>query len=159
VNTNAVLQQTTLVGPANIDYMFPNVAANANGDVVIGFTRTGNVAGQFASSYALVGATSGGVVTFGSELLLKQGTALYHLFGGAGERWGDYSSVSVDPSNPNAFWVVQEWADTPVSGQSRWSTQITQLSIAAVPEPATAGILGIGSLLLLARRGRRRATA
>lgn len=122
--TNAVLQQGT-IADANADFFFPSIAANASGEVVIGFTQSSATAGTgFASAYAVTGTTSSGVTTFGAPMLLKQGVATYHVNDGNGtNRWGDYSATTLDPNNPHAFWTIQEW----VSATDQWSTQITQL--------------------------------
>jgi hypothetical protein len=40
------------------------------------------------------------------------GEAFYfRRFGGASNRWGDYSGISIDPSNDKFFWVFNEFAD------------------------------------------------
>ena len=87
--------------------------------------------------------TVNGVTTFGSPILLQSGVDNYHdldeEFGLAAQsRWGDYSTISVDPSNPAYFWVITMYAagTDPDFGEGIWSTQITglltalQLSIA-----------------------------
>ena len=127
-STNAVIQQGTISDP-NFDYSYPSIAANANGDVVIGFTRAGASADAtgpgFLSAFAVVGHTSGGTTTFGTPLLLKAGVANYHLFGGSGDRWGDYSATGVDPTNSQTFWTTQEWA----GANNVWETQVTELFV------------------------------
>jgi len=40
-------------------------------------------------------------------------------------RWGDYTSTSVDPSDPNRFWTIQMYPD-PLDTDV-WSTEITEL--------------------------------
>ncbi len=53
---------------------------------------------------------------------------IYRTFGGPRNRWGDYSGISVDPSNEKFFWVFNEYAlmrsDTPdaFGGDGRWGT-------------------------------------
>jgi hypothetical protein len=65
-------------------------------------------------------------------------------------RWGDYSSIQVDPTNSNIFWTALE-----VPSGNSWSTQITELIIAdAVPEPGTVGLLMAGALLFAGLRRR-----
>ena len=130
--TNAVVQEGT-IGDADHDYYYPSIAANANGDVVIGYTRSGTT--EYASSYASVGRTSGGVISFDAPLLLNAGVASVHLnqYGFPDpQRWGDYSATTLDPSNPSVFWTIQEFAD----GSSTWATQITQLTVAHNPAVA-----------------------
>ncbi len=151
--TNAVLQEGTISDP-NFDFYFPSIAANANGHVVIGFNRSGIGGTDFIGSFAVVGTTDGlGTTTFGAPVLLKAGQANYHRYGGNGERWGDYSSTEIDPSNPNIFWTFQEFAIS----NSLWGTQITQI---IVPEPGSLilFIFGVVGFAVFAwRRTARRA--
>ena len=155
LTTNTVVAQS-LIGDPNFDYLFPSIAANANGDIVIGVTRTGAAADArgpgFASAFALVGKSTGGTLAFDAPLLLKAGTATY--LGQTGEtspvRWGDYSQTFIDPNNPLSFWTVQEYA----IASSTYGTQITQI---VIPEPATLAVAALSATMLLARRRRRSA--
>jgi hypothetical protein len=141
-----------------LDFIYPSIAVDSLGNAVIGFTATGPNAGQFPSSYAVLGtsagAVPGGTLTFGTPLLLKSGLASYQQLDNLNRnRWGDYSATQFDAST-NSFWTIQEFAGT----GNVWFTQITQLEV--VPEPATIG-LGIASMALmcgLARRRSRRGT-
>ena len=144
--TNAVQEGT--LGNSKFDYFQGSIAANANGDVVIGFTRSGTgsdaLGPGFLSAFAAVGSTTGGVLTFADPILLKAGVANYHLIGGPGERWGDFSATSVDPLDPNSFWTTQEWAGP----NNIWETQVTQILIrsSAVPEPSSIVLGSLGFL-------------
>jgi hypothetical protein len=150
--TDAVLQQGT-IGDPNFDFFYPSIAVNADGDVVLAFDRSGGPAtgadGDI-SAFAVVGTTTDGVLTFGTPLLLEAGLVdNYHL---AGDRWGDYSATTVDPSDPLAFWTVQEIPIAPAaSGQSRWATWITEIEV-SVPEPGTSSLMGLGLLGLAVLR-------
>ena len=46
--------------------------------------------------------------TFGAPTLLKNGSGNYSIVAGGRNRWGDYSAISVDPNNPDAFWIAEE---------------------------------------------------
>lgn len=157
--TNQVIQQGILRNP-DFDYFQPSIAANANGDIVISFTRSGSGAGGNLSDYAAIGHTVGNVTTFGDPFLLKASTVdNYHYVIVDGHivgdgRWGDYTTTQVDPSNPNVFWTFQEYAlDTHV-----WATQITQIN---VPEPGSIvpAAVALAALSLAAWRTRRRPRA
>jgi hypothetical protein len=123
--TNTVLENQTIFDPGSQATSFPSVAVNEFGDVVIGVTRTGSGAGGFASSYAIVGKTVGGITTFNPPMLLKQGVSDYERLVGIRNRWGDYSSTTVDPADPGIFWTSQEF----VSSTDLWSTQVTELMV------------------------------
>ncbi len=142
--TNTLISQGAIGNSSgNFDYFNPSIAANSLGDVVISFTRSGNAstgAAGDAGSYAVAGTTLGAVTTFGSDIALQPGLVNnYHVIGGAGERWGDYSAVSLDPSDDLSFWVANEYA----LSSNRWAVNIAQLQFAAVPEPLTMSLMGI----------------
>jgi len=128
--TNAVVQDI-LISIPNLDVLYPSVAANANGDVVIGFTGTDT--NQFASSMAVVGATAGGVTTFGAPLVLRPGTANYNVTFGGTNRWGDYSNTVIDPIDANRFWTFQEF----VPQQDVWGIQVTEINLNMAAGPIT----------------------
>jgi hypothetical protein len=132
---HALLESGTISDP-NLDLFFPSIAANAAGVVVIGFNGCG--LSTFISSYAMAGQTINGVTTFGNRILLQASATSYHdIYEELGladtSRWGDYSTTSVDPSDPNRFWTIQMYA----SDSEVWSTQITELiTVPVVTQPS-----------------------
>jgi hypothetical protein len=141
--THALLESGTIADP-NLDLFFPSIAANPSGVVVIGYN--GSDISTYVSCFAIIGATVNGVTTFGSPVLLQSGVVSYH---DANEllaqlldepvvdsRWGDYSSMSVDPADPNRFWTIQMYPSGVDSssglGDGIWSTQITEI-LTAIP--------------------------
>jgi hypothetical protein len=125
-----VLLEWGTIADTNLDLFFPSIAANSYGVVVIAFN--GCSINTFISCYAMSGQTINGVTSFGSRLLLQASTLSYHGFdetfeGNETSRWGDYSTTSVDPSDPNRFWTIQMYANPDDLFDSVWSTQITEL--------------------------------
>jgi autotransporter-associated beta strand protein len=116
------LEAETILGEPGFDYYLGTVAANANGTIVVGFTRSGFVSSgspsnQYPSSYALVGNLSGSTISFGSPIQLMAGVQQYTSFQGSGvNRWGDYSATQVDPADPGIFWTIQEYAGAASDG-------------------------------------------
>jgi hypothetical protein len=148
--TNTLVHQGT-IGASGFDFFYPSIAANASGDFVIAFNRSGGMTSGSSgniSALAELCSTVSGVVTCGNTFLLQAGQVNdYHLaqdFGISTERWGDYSTTTTDPSDPFAFWTVQE---IPL-GRDEWGTQITE--IGTVPEPSTLVLAGLGFLGLAA---------
>ncbi len=142
--TNAVIQEG-IISSANFDYFQPAIAANANGDIVMSFTRSGLGAGGNLSDFAIVGKTVGDVTTFGDPFLIMASPVdNYH---DNFSRWGDYTTMQVDPTNPNVFWTFEEYADS----SDTWATLITQIT---VPEPSSIilSAFALAALLLAARR-------
>lgn len=136
--THALMESGTITDP-NLDLFFPSIAANPGGVVVIGYN--GSSISTFISCFAIVGASVNGVTTFGSPILLQAGVASYHdlneilaqIFDDpvTDSRWGDYSSLSVDPDDPNRFWSIQMYPSGVDSSLGVdvgiWSTQITEI--------------------------------
>ena len=170
--SGAVLDQG-VIGDALHDYFYGSIAVNALGQVVIGYNRSGAGAdgnASFLESSFITGAN--GLLINTSEILLKAGlVGDYHCyvhFGtpGCRERWGDYGSVTVDPSD-QSFWAIgeftREYNDAAGghpggTGGSRWSTWIANISFAPngqVPEPETIALLGLGLLGMGVMRKRK----
>jgi hypothetical protein len=124
---DGALLEVGTIADTNLDLFYPSIAANPQGTVVIGCNGCSGSPNKFVSAYAYIGRPASGVTTFGSPILLKSGVVNYH---GDDEglvnpdcRWGDYSTTSLDPADPNRFWTLQMFAaDTNV-----WSTQITEI--------------------------------
>jgi len=148
---------------------------SANGEVVIGYNRSGSGTDGKIAFMGRVFRTDGNghLYQASGELMLKESlTNDYHngsLFGqpAAGrQRWGDYSQVSVDPNDPRKFWLIGEFAreyNLPEfghpggTGGSRWSTWIAGINAAAVPEPATWAMMiaGFGMVGFAMRRSQK----
>lgn len=149
--TDQTVMQGTLSIPG-LDLSYPSISANANGTFVIGFNGSGG--GTNIGGYSVVCSQSQG--TCGNPSLLFTSPANnYDITGSGRNRWGDYSSAIVDPSNPNNFWLFQEYA----SSNSSWGTVITEIS--TVPEPPTLAFFafGLSALGLFGWRRRQKVAA
>jgi hypothetical protein len=105
------------VAPGTHTY-FPSVAVNSKGLVAFGYSASSPT--TFAGSYISVGTSE-------QSFVAKSGLAPYvRVFGGDGNRWGDYSSIAVDPTD-DSFWSFNAFADTRGTVDSsgddgRWGT-------------------------------------
>jgi hypothetical protein len=89
-------------------------------------------AGNFAVGYSVSSSTVHPSIRYAGRLAsdpadeLSQGEAELVAGGGSQtsqyERWGDYSSMSIDPSDDCTFWYTQEYMKT--TSSSGWSTRI-----------------------------------
>lgn len=178
--TNAILDEGS-IGDGVHDFYQGSLAVNSFGQVVIGYNRSGSEAGTgnitFAAQVFSTG-VDGQLTARGIEQILKVSIVDdYHngsLFGqvAAGrQRWGDYSAVSLDPTDERSFWAIGEYAreynnaaggHPGGTGGSRWSTWISHLNVGTtVPEPATWALMigGFGMAGTSLRRQRRRGYA
>lgn len=150
-STGQVATEATYFDP-NFDMTYPSLAINPQGDMVIGFTRSGSGAGGNLGAYAVYAqinmANPGAGITFGRQLELQPGLVNnFHKIGGSGERWGDYSATTLDPTNPTSFWTVQEFA----LGSTSWGTQISQVWVSPVATGVSStvpnGTYGVGQVI------------
>jgi hypothetical protein len=139
-STTRVVAEGT-IGDPGYDFFQPAIAANAAGDVVLVYNRSGPGADGAINAFYSAGTTGpDGSITFGLPKQITNSTVTdYH---NVPDVWGLYSSVSPDPSNPNAFWAVQEIP----TGSSTWGTRITMIT---VPEPSGVAACSIVTCLLL----------
>ncbi len=124
--TNYTLLESGTITNADLDLFFPSIAATHNGVIIIGCN--GCSIHVPVSSYAYAGQTVNGTTSFSGPVLLQAGTIGNYQDGSTESRWGDYSTTSVDPSDPSRFWTIQLLPRT----SSTWATRITEI---LVPPP------------------------
>jgi hypothetical protein len=116
--TTPLVHQQGTYAPADGRYRWmPSLAVNRNGDMAVGYSIS-NASMYPAIGYAgrLVTDTLG---TLGqTEAIMIQGTGSQSS---GYNRWGDYSSMSVDPVDDCTFWYTNEYYET--TGNN-WQTRI-----------------------------------
>jgi hypothetical protein len=124
--TPTVYQQGTY-GPADGKYRWMGSAAmDKNGDIALGFSVTSSA---MFPSIGYTGRLTGdplGTMAQGDNLL-KAGAGSQKSDASCSSshcalRWGDYSSMSIDPSDDCTFWYTNEYL--PSSGNFNWTTWI-----------------------------------
>lgn len=171
-NTSAVpggfigLEQQGNIGgegiAADTTTFFPSVAVNGDGDAKFGFAASAETiyAGAFASGRE-AGDPPG--TTRPAETVHAGEDHYIRTFGGPQNRWGDYSGISLDPSNDDFAWVFNQYADergTAFGGEDgRWGTAWARCGFKECdPDPRTQGYwnrqcLGAG-MITAGRNGR-----
>ncbi len=104
-----------------------SIAQDNQGNLALGFSRSGIGAADFPD--IVWAGRTGGQVAAGT---MNEGEATMHASTGiqsSGNRWGDYSAMSVDPTDDCTFWYTQEWREvinngTGTNNQFKWSTRI-----------------------------------
>jgi hypothetical protein len=115
-----VFQQGTFAPDANFRWM-PSIAQDKQGNIAVGYSVSSSSvqpAIRFASR-----APSDPAGTLSSETNLQTGAGVQS----GHNRWGDYTSMSVDPSDDCTFYYANEWLNT--SGDFIWSTHISSFKL------------------------------
>ncbi|HVB98136.1 MAG TPA: hypothetical protein VNJ12_02240 [Candidatus Dormibacteraeota bacterium] len=133
-----VYQQGTFAPDSDYRWM-PSIAEDHLGDIAMGYSVS---SGTTYPSIRYTGRVpSDPLGTMETESSLFAGTA--SQVGGSNlTRWGDYSGMSVDPSNDCTFWYTNEYL--PYNGAFNWDTQVGSFSIptCAAPPPADFSLTG-----------------
>ena len=114
-----------------LNFYYPSLSVDSDGDVVIGFN--GSSLTQQISSYAVYGTTTSGVTTFTSPSLLKQGTGIY-----AGLSDASPASAAITATIPNTTTPATTFTTTGTGD----SIEITVQLAAAAPQGGSTVILG-----------------
>jgi hypothetical protein len=130
-STNALVAEKIYFN-SSYDYSFASVAANANGDIVMGLNRSGTSTtdGQLGGYlvHGKLDLTNPNVlqrITFDQELPVAPGQTNGFNLGDNPEPWGPYSATVIDPTNPNVFWTSQEYA----TASDTWISHVTQVGV------------------------------
>jgi hypothetical protein len=111
-----VYQQSTLIDP-NVNYWLGSIALDKTGNTALGFSVSSQ--GVFPSVYVAGRApTDPAGAMFGPLVLVNGSGVQFNSF----HRWGDYSSMSIDPTDDCTFWYTNEYYAT--TGSFNWATRI-----------------------------------
>jgi PASTA domain len=102
-------------------YAFGTLAVNSREDVLVGFSEFQS--GDFVDAGYAFRAGTDPPNTIRAPVIFKDGEGPYERRRTGRNRWGDYSSSQVDPSDDSSLWTLQEYASTPVgqgAGSGRW---------------------------------------
>ncbi len=117
-------------------YFFPSIASNKNDDALIGFAHS-STAIHPSCAYA-IHLNSDGLSTFRTPFTYRHGLNTYfQTFGGDQNRWGDYSSTCIDPTNTLDFWTIQE--SVPATPANAWNTWWAYVRVCGYLPAPTAG--------------------
>ena len=111
-----IYQQSTLIDP-NVNYWLGSIAMDKTGNMALGFSVSSHTV--FPSVYVAGRApTDPAGAMFGPRVLVDGSGVQVNSF----KRWGDYSSMSVDPTDDCTFWYTNEYYAT--TGSFNWATRI-----------------------------------
>jgi hypothetical protein len=111
-----VFQQGTVVDPST-NFWMGSIAMDKAGDIALGFSAASLTRDP---SVFVVGRTPSDAAgsMFGPLDIVDGGGVQLRSF----NRWGDYSAMTVDPSDDCTFWYTQEYYAS--TGRFNWTTRI-----------------------------------
>jgi len=117
---------------------FPSVAVNSALNAMFGFAASAT--SIFPGAYVTGREVGDAAGTVQASQTIRAGIDFYiRTFGGAQNRWGDFSGIGLDPTDDTRFWVFNEYAftrGTVFGGEDgRWGTAWGRVSFAASPTP------------------------
>ncbi|MBN8978627.1 MAG: phosphoesterase, partial [Rhizobiales bacterium] len=144
-NAPSLVAQGDITGATigtNVATFNPSIAVDASGDVLINFTASGP--NMYPADYYVIQGAGDPVGSFSAPNLYKASTGFFESGNGSSvQRWGLNSSATVDPNNPNSFWISNEYV---ASGW--WQTSVAQIAVqnstAAAPTVASIATSGAG---------------
>ena len=113
-----IYQSGTFAPDSQFRFM-PAIAMDQNQNIAVGYTRSGSASGQYPSLVYAGRTPSDTLGTLEAEVDLKVGTGSQQS---GYNRWGDYSSLAVDPTDDCTFWFSEEYIQT--TGGFNWHTAI-----------------------------------
>ena len=178
-DTGAIIDTGYIKGHG-FDYYQGSIAVNELGQAVIGFNRSGyqtedtNGDGLADGNISFLARTfkteaDGGLDKSGADVLFKvSGISDYHCSERVDplpcrQRWGDYSAVTIDPTDHRSFYAIGEytsqWAtynipDVGLVNRAIWNTYIGQVSFVPEPQVYAMMLLGLAVVGGVARRRR-----
>jgi len=120
---------------------FASIAVNSSNDICIGFSATASTI--YPGCYFTGRLSTDAAGTTIAPDAVRAGLDYYvRTFGGPNNRWGDYSGVSVDPSDDQTFYVFNEYAitrgtDLGDGELGRWGTAFGVVPVSALPVELT----------------------
>ncbi len=126
--------------PTTLERWMPSVAMNNQGDIAVGYSTSSSAAGDepsIAWAARQIGDPAGTLQTE-AEMFASTGVQF-----ASGNRWGDYTAMSVDPADDCTFWHTNEWFQTPnAPAFSNWRTRIGNFVFPSCVSPQKGTISG-----------------
>jgi hypothetical protein len=120
-----VLNQSGTVAEGKKSIWMPSIAMDKVGDIAVGFSEA---SGTVKPSVQFTGRVpSDPLGTMESIATIVTGAGVQQ---GGSNRWGDYSSMSIDPTDDCTFWYAQEYYKAS-TGTPTWNTRLANLKFSS----------------------------
>src|ERR1700704_6474999 len=117
---------------SNVATFNASIAVDGAGDVIINFPASGP--NMYPGDYYVFQRGSDPPGSFSAPILYQASTGFFDSGNGSSvEPMGNYSSASVDPNNPNSFWLSNEYV-----ASNWWQTSVARVAIETAETPTLA---------------------
>ncbi|HTR26490.1 MAG TPA: choice-of-anchor D domain-containing protein [Terriglobales bacterium] len=120
--TPTIFQSGTFAPDSQFRWM-PAITMDQNQNIAVAYSRSGSGSGQYPSLVYAGRVPSDPSGTLEDEQVLKLGLGSQT---GGGDRWGDYTSLAIDPTDDCTFWFTEEYQKQ--DGGFDWSTAVGTFS-------------------------------
>jgi len=127
-NTNPVVFQQGTYAPTSDFRWMGSIAMDSAGDIAVGYSASSSSIHPAIRYTGRTPADPLGVLQVESSVIEGTGSQLSGL-----SRWGDYSSMSIDPVDDCTFWYTTEYLKT--DGTFNWNTRIASFKFAGCGTP------------------------
>ena len=130
-NASPVIFQEGTYAPDSVHRWMGSIAMDHSGDMALGFSASDGTSVFPSVRYTgrLVGDALGTMPQGEASIVAGTGSQT-----GGGNRWGDYSSMNIDPTDDCTFWYVNEYL--PTTSASGWRLRIGSFKFpSCVPVP------------------------
>ncbi|HEV2388006.1 MAG TPA: hypothetical protein VGS20_12210 [Candidatus Acidoferrales bacterium] len=116
----SVDQQGTFAPDSSYRWM-PSIAEDEKGDIALGYSVSSGSMHPAIRYTGRLASDAAGAMESENSIIEGTGSQIKSL-----NRWGDYSSMAVDPTDDCTFWYTNEFLQS--DGTFNWSTQIASFS-------------------------------
>ena len=120
-STLGVFQSGTYAPDSTYRWM-GSIGMDKSGDVALGYSTSSSSLHPGIAYSGRLASDPAGTMPQGETTLFTGGGSQIPSFGNPGNRWGDYSGMSIDPSDDCTFWYVNQYI--PSNGDFNWHTRV-----------------------------------
>lgn len=107
-----------------------SISMDADNNIALGYSVSGTDMYPSIRYTGRLNSDPLGEMTIAESGIINGGGSQTNTWSGTPSRWGDYSRMTTDPSQPNTFWYTQEYYAS--TSQSNWKTRVGSFSFANI---------------------------
>jgi hypothetical protein len=144
--TFSLYQQGTFAPDSAYRWM-GSAAMDGAGDIALGYSKSSSSINPALAFTSRTPTTPSGMMA--TEQVMQAGSAAQSTY----SRWGDYSSLRIDPSDDTTFWYTNEYYTSGLNGfLALWSTAIGSFTVASSGQNSDFGV-SVSPTSIIVRRG------